>query len=123
MWFEKAEEKAHFYASQFYLGQLAQQNLSKDTNLLEKARVRRQALSWFEKSASGSNLLSSESQQAIQSIKEQKKALSICASCAKEDANKICGGCNSVRYCSLECQKKHWRKTHKSECKKGKNLA
>merc|ERR1739848_318675 len=28
-----------------------------------------------------------------------------------------CSSCQSVRYCSRECQKKHW-KTHKVDCKK-----
>lgn len=27
--------------------------------------------------------------------------------------------CHSVRYCSAECQKKHWKQTHKKECSTG----
>lgn len=30
---------------------------------------------------------------------------------------KACGGCKELLYCSVECQRKHW-KVHKSDCKK-----
>jgi hypothetical protein len=29
---------------------------------------------------------------------------------------KLCGGCQGVRYCSAECQKKDWKMGHKSVC-------
>lgn len=37
-----------------------------------------------------------------------------CPSCGK-DAIKRCSRCNSVWYCSVECQRKHWKK-HKPFC-------
>ena len=44
----------------------------------------------------------------------------ICASCAKKvDAQKDlkrCGKCKIVKYCSQECQKKHWTKFHRRQC-------
>lgn len=38
-----------------------------------------------------------------------------CQVCARE-ASKKCSGCKKVYYCSVECQKAHW-KTHKEVCK------
>ena len=49
------------------------------------------------------------------------KSVGSCASCGiKEDDDiklKICTACKSVRYCGVECQKKH-RPKHKKDCKK-----
>jgi len=46
-----------------------------------------------------------------------------CAACGEiEDLTKSplrrCAGCKITRYCSVECQRKHWRKRHKKDCKK-----
>lgn len=30
---------------------------------------------------------------------------------------KTCAGCKGAKYCSTECQKVHWKKTHKKMCK------
>jgi hypothetical protein len=44
-----------------------------------------------------------------------------CASCGIAEVDNItlkrCTACKSVRYCSVECQKKH-RSQHKRDCKK-----
>jgi len=45
-----------------------------------------------------------------------------CENCEKRGEGGVgkmekCSGCNSVRYCSLVCQKEHW-KSHKSDCKR-----
>ena len=40
----------------------------------------------------------------------------VCAVCSGPGKTK-CGGCQQVRYCGKECQKKHW-KAHKKDCKK-----
>ena len=48
-----------------------------------------------------------------------------CANCgvsatqlAKDDKKLLnCSQCRSVRYCSRECQRAHWRAGHKAECK------
>ena len=41
-----------------------------------------------------------------------------CANCGeKVSSMKQCASCGKVKYCSRECQKKHW-KTHKPDCKK-----
>ena len=50
-----------------------------------------------------------------------------CAYCknapgAKEKFN-ACSNCLMYRYCSKECQKKHWKTGHKEECLKGKETA
>ena len=29
---------------------------------------------------------------------------------------RACSRCNVTRYCSKECQKKHWKEGHKKEC-------
>ncbi len=40
----------------------------------------------------------------------------VCASCKKPSLKmKKCAGCESVNYCSKECQKQHW-KEHKAVC-------
>jgi hypothetical protein len=45
----------------------------------------------------------------------------ICANCKKAPTDSVkvlrfCGACKSVRYCSRDCQKVHWKK-HKKDCK------
>ena len=40
-----------------------------------------------------------------------------CTVCVKSNTLKACERCQSVRYCSKACQKKHW-KQHKKDCKK-----
>jgi hypothetical protein len=39
-----------------------------------------------------------------------------CAACLKDDAKKRCSRCNTIFYCSTECQAKDWS-SHKSECR------
>jgi hypothetical protein len=43
-----------------------------------------------------------------------------CVMCGKEAAHKTCSGCHAGRqpavYCHRDCQKAHWRATHKQEC-------
>lgn len=43
---------------------------------------------------------------------------SFCSECLLPIAEKLlqCSGCESLRYCSTSCQKKHWRTIHKLEC-------
>jgi hypothetical protein len=45
----------------------------------------------------------------------------VCASCGITQGNgtklKICTACKLMKYCSVECQKNHW-KHHKKACKK-----
>ncbi|XP_012455330.1 ubiquitin carboxyl-terminal hydrolase 19 [Gossypium raimondii] len=42
--------------------------------------------------------------------------VSTCAVCSNP-ASKKCSRCKSVRYCSLTCQKVHWKDGHKTKCK------
>eukprot|EP01084_Bolivina_argentea_P039457 72918_1 len=39
-----------------------------------------------------------------------------CSSCMNTNATKLCSGCKSIWYCSIECQSTHWS-SHKKECK------
>ncbi|KAG4436597.1 hypothetical protein IFR05_007917 [Cadophora sp. M221] len=39
-----------------------------------------------------------------------------CRTCGNTKALKLCGGCNSISYCSKECQTKNWE-YHKDVCK------
>lgn len=41
----------------------------------------------------------------------------LCVACAVVAATKLCTGCRKARYCSADCQRKHWP-AHKKECKK-----
>ncbi|KAJ4758160.1 Ubiquitin carboxyl-terminal hydrolase 19 [Rhynchospora pubera] len=40
----------------------------------------------------------------------------VCISCGNSGSKK-CSGCKRVRYCSQQCQSKHWRAEHKFKCK------
>lgn len=42
-----------------------------------------------------------------------------CSGCGFAVGKQKCSGCKYDRYCSIECQKKHWEK-HKLDCKKRK---
>lgn len=47
-----------------------------------------------------------------------------CATCEAIGATKICAGCKASRYCSGECQSRHWKTGgHKKECKEIQRLA
>ncbi|GKU87463.1 hypothetical protein SLEP1_g1858 [Rubroshorea leprosula] len=39
-----------------------------------------------------------------------------CAACGNH-GTKVCSRCKSVRYCSPECQRTHWKSGHRTECK------
>mmetsp|Transcript_85462 Transcript_85462/g.171112 ORF Transcript_85462/g.171112 Transcript_85462/m.171112 type:complete len:538 (-) Transcript_85462:796-2409(-) len=46
------------------------------------------------------------------------KEVVVCAACGKEKASQVCSRCKETRYCSRECQTKHWKSDHKAVCKK-----
>jgi hypothetical protein len=62
---------------------------------------------------------------------QKKLARRRCGNCRGEaplvvPAFQLCAGCESVSYCSRDCQKAHWRRTHRSTCKffrKAKSVA
>ena len=63
--------------------------------------------------AKGNKKLAEKNKLAVEEADESTN----CASCEAEALTlKKCSGCLTVSYCSLECQKSHW-KTHKSICK------
>lgn len=31
---------------------------------------------------------------------------------------KLCSGCKKAAYCSVDCQTRHWKQSHKAVCKK-----
>jgi tetratricopeptide (TPR) repeat protein len=39
-----------------------------------------------------------------------------CDACGASNPPKRCSRCRCAFYCSVECQKKHWRESHKSDC-------
>jgi hypothetical protein len=39
-----------------------------------------------------------------------------CAACGINSASKRCSRCKSVRYCSSNCQRTHWKIAHKQQC-------
>ncbi len=41
----------------------------------------------------------------------------VCPVCEKENCKKKCAKCKSVYYCGKECQKEHWKLSHKNICK------
>jgi hypothetical protein len=44
------------------------------------------------------------------------EVVACCEMCAGDGA-KLCARCGVARYCSKECQREHWKQSHKSECK------
>ncbi len=40
-----------------------------------------------------------------------------CSYCGAGSAQYTCGRCRKEKYCDAKCQKKHWKKGHKKECK------
>ena len=52
-------------------------------------------------------------------IEEQRNANVLCSNCGKEGVQfrmPVCSQCNTVPYCSRECQRLHWKAIHKHEC-------
>ena len=50
-------------------------------------------------------------------IRKLDEAHCACAECGVESAeNKACMRCKCVAYCSVKCQRKHWKGGHKAEC-------
>eukprot|EP00747_Dinoflagellata_sp_TGD_P206931 gnl/TRDRNA2_/TRDRNA2_80561_c0_seq1.p1 gnl/TRDRNA2_/TRDRNA2_80561_c0~~gnl/TRDRNA2_/TRDRNA2_80561_c0_seq1.p1 ORF type:complete len:177 (+),score=40.55 gnl/TRDRNA2_/TRDRNA2_80561_c0_seq1:40-570(+) len=52
------------------------------------------------------------------SSKEVPTDLSMCAHCGAKGAQKRCGRCKAVGYCSEACQRSHWTAGHKAVCGK-----
>ena len=42
----------------------------------------------------------------------------VCEACGQEGADKCCSGCMESFYCSIACQRKHWKEGHKHKCVK-----
>ena len=40
----------------------------------------------------------------------------ICEGCGQEGADKRCSGCMESWYCSIACQRQHWKAGHKHKC-------
>ena len=42
----------------------------------------------------------------------------VCECCGKEGAAKRCSRCMESFYCSIACQRKHWKAGHRTKCVK-----
>lgn len=50
--------------------------------------------------------------------RSHKMSSTTCSFCAATPAKLLrCSGCKAVWYCNAECQKQHWKTTHRAECK------
>jgi hypothetical protein len=54
--------------------------------------------------------------QAQPQTQPQQQQLTVCACCNSSPATKLCGKCRKTRYCSSDCQLKHWA-NHKTSCR------
>lgn len=49
--------------------------------------------------------------------REQERRAACCDNCGSSSlALRACSRCRVAKYCSIECQKEHWRRAHKREC-------
>ena len=72
--------------------------------------------------ANNGDLTSKHKQLIAQSKSEtvrSDKTISSCRVCGKQDELKNCSRCKSVKYCSIECQRKDWPQ-HKGSCQSTK---
>ena len=53
--------------------------------------------------------------EVVQKEKEREKKEKACAACGKDDPVSRCSLCKHTRYCSVDCQRAHW-KVHKQDC-------
>eukprot|EP00798_Chlamydomonas_sp_ICE-L_P028049 gene28049-31151_t len=64
------------------------------------------------------SLLKIELRSVEDDMSKASKPHKTCAACgSKEDVKLSCGSCKAVQYCSVECQKKHWKEGHREVCK------
>ena len=73
-----------------------------------------EALLWYEKAAVQGV---SRAQEIARSddMKARIELANQCAFCPQRSSLKLCSGCNAQKYCSPQCQKRHWSK-HKRQC-------
>ncbi len=61
-------------------------------------------------------------QKKRDAIEAAQKAKAVkCNSCGSPEGkkkHKVCSACKKVYYCSTDCQRVDWKKSHKAECKK-----
>ena len=48
----------------------------------------------------------------------ERAAMPVCEACGQEGAPKRCSRCKEARYCSIACQKQHWKQGHRHKCVK-----
>ncbi|KAF8586097.1 hypothetical protein K439DRAFT_1632012 [Ramaria rubella] len=55
--------------------------------------------------------------EEVVSMKRDSKATAACANCGSPHSLKLCARCKQIFYCSMDCQRAHWREKHRAECK------
>ncbi len=58
-----------------------------------------------------------DSNNGLTRLLESVQANGVCAACG-DIVKSLCADCKIVGYCSKKCQKKHWKKVHKTKCAK-----
>lgn len=77
------------------------------------------AMDWLQNPQSDPDMLKRVAEQIMQDSPEMGTTVhayfSLCANCGK-DGTLRCSRCKKVRYCSPECQGRHWKIKHRTEC-------
>ncbi len=52
----------------------------------------------------------------VEAVGRRAAAGTCCGACGAVDATEVCGACKRIRYCNTDCQRTHWRGSHKAAC-------
>ena len=54
--------------------------------------------------------------KSVEAVGRRAVAGICCGACGAADAKNICAACKRIRYCNADCQRLHWRASHKAVC-------